>query len=128
MIKKNEENINEKKLGYILCMLFLFIVIILLKGIFNEQNKINQDNILVPSLLISCFTFCILYSFNAFTSGNLVRNWSSALIYKIIFNRIKKKNVLPDKYAHKKTIYYFGYFSLALALISIMYFIYFLNT
>lgn len=126
MIKKTEPSLSEKKLSKIVYVLLVFIFLILAKGLFNQHNNINQDKVLAPVFLILCIIFCIIYSANAFTTGNLVRNWSSPLIFMKIFNRIKKRNIMSDENAIKKTTFYFGYFTMNLALICIIVLIYYL--
>ena len=61
-----------------------------------------------------------MYSFNAFTSGNIVKNWSSLLIFSAIFNRIKNKSLMPDEKAIKITTKIFGVFTLILAVVCIV--------
>ena len=126
MIKKTEPSLSEKKLSKIVYILLVFIFLILAKGMFNQHNNINQDKVLAPVFLILCIIFCVIYSANAFTTGNLVRNWSSPLIFMKIFNRIKKRNIISDEKAIKKTTFYFGYFTMNLALICIIVLIYYL--
>jgi len=126
LIKKSEPTLSEKKISKLVYILLVFIFLILVKGIFNQLNNINQDKVLAPVFLILCFIFCIIYSANAFTTGNLVRNWSSPLIFRSIFNKIKKRKVISDEMAVRKTTIYFGYFTLNLALICIIVLIYYL--
>jgi hypothetical protein len=126
MIKKTEPSLSEKKLSKIVYILLVFIFLILAKGMFNQYNNINQDKVLAPVFLILCIIFCVIYSANAFTTGNLVRNWSSPLIFMKIFNRIKKRNIISDEKAIKKTTFCFGYFTMNLALICIIVLIYYL--
>lgn len=126
MIKKSEPTLSEKKISKLVYILLVFIFLILIKGVFNQLNNINQDKVLAPVFLILCFIFCVIYSANAFTTGNLVRNWSSPLIFRSIFNKIKKRKIISDEIAIKKTTFYFGYFTLNLALICIIALIYYL--
>jgi len=120
MIKKHRLGLREKKLSKIIYLLLIFIGLILMKGMFNDAMNIDENKILLPSCLILCSIFCIIYSHNAFTAGNLVRNWSSRLIFEKIYNHISKNSSLSEENLIKKTTFYFGYFSLILALICII--------
>jgi ABC-type multidrug transport system permease subunit len=91
--KKFKLNTKEQVQRKILNIIIVFIVLIIIKGIYNQSNNIDQDNILFPFFLILSIIFCAIYSFNAFTSGNIVRNWSSIRIFTTIYNYlIGKRN------------------------------------
>src|SRR5665647_3110811 len=120
MREKFELNAKEKTQRKILIVLIICIVLIIAQGIFNQSNNINQDAILYPAFLSLSVIFCTIYSINAFTSGNLVKNWSSPLIFTSIFNQIRSKNLMSDEKAAKITTKIFGFFTLILAVICII--------
>lgn len=127
MREKFDLNQKEEVQRKILFILLVSIFLIVIKGIYNQSNNINQDKVLTPAFLIASFSFCIIYSFNAFTTGNLVRNWSSYRIYNAIYNFLKNKKRMGDKEALRTTTKVFGFFTLGLAIVCIIVGIYELN-
>ena len=126
--KKFKLNNKEKVQRKILNIIIVFIVLIIIKGIYNQSNNIDQDNILFPFFLILSIIFCAIYSFNAFTSGNIVRNWSSIRIFTTIYNYLKGKRNFSDEKAIKISTNFFGIFTLTLIIICIAVGIYSLYT
>ena len=95
---------------------------------YNESNNINKNNILAPNFLIISFIFCIVYGVNAFTTGNVVKNWVNYQIFDIVFNFVKSRKMISDDKAMVVTTKIFGAFILGLGfLLFIMGFIYYLN-
>ena len=128
MRKKSQLYSREIIWQDILRVLLLLIILIVLKGMYNESNNINQNNILVPNFLIIAFIFCIVYGVNAFTTGNVVKNWVNYQIFDIVFNFVKSRKMISDDKAMVVTTKIFGAFILGLGfLLFIMGFIYYLN-
>lgn len=111
------EKIEQDILRVILILDFTVIA----KGIYNQSNNIDQDNILFPAFLILSILFCLIYTINSFTAGNLVKNWASTEIYTFIFNFIKNKKTITDENAQRLTTRIFGFFTLAIAVGMIVY-------
>ena len=128
MRKKSQLYSREIIWQDILRVLLLLIILIVLKGMYNESNNINQNNILAPNFLIIAFIFCIVYGVNAFTTGNVVKNWVNYQIFDIVFNFVKSRKMISDDKAMVVTTKIFGAFILGLGfLLFIMGFIYYLN-
>lgn len=111
------EKIEQDILRVILVLDFTVIA----KGIYNQSNNIDQDRILFPAFLTLSILFCLIYTINSFTTGNLVKNWASTEIYTFIFNFIKNKKTISDENAQRLTTKIFGYFTLAIAVVIILY-------
>ena len=114
MRKKSQLYSREIIWQDILRVLLLLIILIVLKGMYNESNNINQNNILVPNFLIIAFIFCIVYGVNAFTTGNVVKNWVNYQIFDIVFNFVKSRKMISDDKAMVVTTKIFGAFILGL--------------
>ena len=128
-MRKKSQLYSREIIGQdILRVLLLLIILIVLKGMYNESNNINQNNILFPNFLIIAFIFCIVYGVNAFTTGNVVKNWVNYQIFDIVFNFVKSRKMISDDKAMVVTTKIFGAFILGLGfLLFIMGFIYYLN-
>lgn len=105
-------NSNEKKEQVVLRSLLLLIVLIVFKGIYNQNCGIDQDYILWPLFLTVTGLFCLIYSINAFTTGNLVKRWASDYIFKFMFTLLKRNKLRSDEEASKITTQLFGSFTL----------------
>ena len=92
------EKIAQKTL-FILLLLF---AIIMIKGIYNQEYKIDQNFILIPCMYGIGILFLIIYTINGFTSGNIVRNWIignrlSGPVFHSIFSIAKGRDKInPD--------------------------------
>ncbi len=115
MINKFELNKVEKVERIFLRINGIAIAAIVIKGIYNQENNIDQDYVLYPAILILCTTFCSVYTVNAFISGNLVGNWGNQAIFTSIFNLVKSKSLITDEKATKITIKVSGFFTLSIA-------------
>lgn len=120
MQKQNELNRKEKTQREIIKILIFLIVVIVIKGIYNQSNGIDQDYILFPAFLGISSIFCFIYTFNAFKSGNIVKNWANTKIFTFLFNHFKKNKLISDDIANKKAIKIFGLFIFVLGLISLI--------
>lgn len=93
------EKIAQKTL-FILMISLMFVV---LKGVYNQDHKINQDIILVSCMYGIGIIFFLIYSINGFTSGNIVRNWIisnrlSGPVFHSTFSIIKsRRKITPDE-------------------------------
>jgi len=109
-------NSNEKKEQIILRSFLLFIAVIIFKGIYNQNCGIDQDYILWPLFLTVAGLFCLIYSINAFTTGNLVKRWASDYIFKFLFTLLKRNKLRTDDEASKLTTRLFGIFTLIISI------------
>lgn len=116
MRQKFELNKIEVKMRKVLLLIMITITLLVVKGILNDSNAVNQNIILAPTVLFLCIIFCTIYTLNAFTSGNLVRNWAHPLIFDFIFNQIKDKQLINIINATKTTTKIFGVFTLILGI------------
>ena len=118
MLFKNREffplTSNEKILREILRSLGIIIFSVILKGMFNQHNSIDQDHILVPIVCTAIELYCILYVINAFTTGNLVRRWASDAVLTSVYNFIQTKKQTSDEKTLELTTKTFGIFMIAL--------------
>ena len=120
MREKTGLNSKEKVLIEILRILLIFIAAILIKGMYNQSNHIDEDYFLVPAFCTLSEIFCLIYTFNAFTTGNLVRRWASTPIFTPLFHFIKSKNQLTDNKALNLTTKAFGIFTFIVFVIIII--------
>lgn len=125
MIFKNRDffplNRREKVLREILRSLLIIIISTIIMGIINQNHKINQDYILVPIFATASEFFCIIYAYNAFTTGNLVRRWANDSVLISIYNFIQSKIHTTDKKTLKLTTYIFGIFTLIILSVAILF-------
>jgi len=101
---------NEKIVREILRFLLLIIACVIVKGMLNQNQNVNEDDLLVPICATAIQIFLVLYIFNAFTTGNLVRRWANDSIRIAVFNFIKENLKTDDAKATKFTTYFFGVF------------------
>ena len=101
---------NEKVLREVLRVLLFIIVIVNLYGMYNQDKGINQDHFLVPVFCTAAEIFFMIYIFNAFTTGNLVRRWANDGILTFLFNLIKSKRSTSDEKTMELATKGFGIF------------------
>lgn len=126
------------KLSYIekiaqktLLILLLILAVVMIKGIYNQDNKIDQNFILVPCAYVIGILFLIIYSINGFTSGNIVRNWIicnklTGPIFHSILTIIKSRNKMTPDNAIILTTKIFATVSMCIIFLLGYKFIYFL--
>ena len=115
MRKKNKLNSIEKREQEILRVLLVFIFSIGFKGMYNESNNIDQNYILIPIFITVSFLFCLIYGVNAFSTGNIVKNWVNYQIFDSLANFIKIRKKVSDDKAITLTTKAFGIFMLSIA-------------
>lgn len=101
MFDREEYKLNSKeqvKQTILRILLFMSFVVVA-KGIYNENKNINQDFLLWPIFSISSGFFCLIYSINAFTTGNLVRRWVNDTIFNYFIFSIQKRKLMTEKKA-----------------------------
>ena len=92
----------EKVAQKTLLILLLLLAIVMIKGFYNQEYKIDQNFILIPFVYGIGILFFLIYSINGFTSGNIVRNWIisnrlSGPVFHSILSIIKSRNKMtPD--------------------------------
>jgi len=107
---------NEKILQDILRIILFTDFAVILKGMYNQRNNIDQDYILGPSFLILSILVCCIYGINAFTAGNLVNNWANTDIFNLLYAFFNNKLGYSRLKAKNYTIRIFGYFILLVTL------------
>ena len=124
MTEKFKLNNIEQKMRKALLLIMITITMLVVKGILNDSNNANQNNILAPSVLLLCIIFCVIYTINAFTSGNLVKNWSHPLVFIFILDQIKNKKSFDNNKAISVTTKIFGIFTFILGVFFLSIFAY----
>ena len=104
-----------------LLILLILLVVIMLKGIYNQEYKIDQNFILIPCMYGIGILFLIIYTINGFTTGNIVRNWIisnrlSGPVFHSILSIIKSRNKLTPDNAIILTTKIYGSFTLCAAI------------
>ena len=127
MTPKYELNKVEERMRKALLLIMITITMLVVKGILNDSNNVNQNEILAPAVLLLCITFCIIYTINAFTSGNLVKSWSHPRVFELIRKQIKKKSI-DNENAINITTKIFGIFTFILGVFFMSIFTYCLYT
>ena len=94
---------------------------VILKGMYNQSNNIDQDYILIPIFLILSILFFSIYSINAFTSGNVVNNWANTNIFNYIYMYLAHNIGYSSVKARAYSIKAFGVFTFLIALGLIIY-------
>ena len=109
------EKIAQKTLQ----ILLLLFAIVMLKGFYNQEYKIDQNFILIPCVYGIGILFLLIYTINGFTSGNIVRNWIisnrlSGPVFHSILSIIKNCNKLTPDNAIIMTTRIFGSVSMCI--------------
>jgi len=121
---------TEEKQRKILVYSGLCLPLIVAAGMISSSADFSKNYILQPVLLfvllILIIIFCSIYTFNAFTTKNIVRNWASPRIFSFIFNLFSNKHT--DEKAEKITIILFGCFTLIIGIACMILCIYFFCT
>ena len=124
MIFKNKEahplTLKEKKQREILRFLLIVIFSVVIKGMYNTNKGLNQDEILVPAFCTAAETFFIIYILNAFGKGNLVRRWANEAILISLFNFIQTKRKISDEKTMELAIKIFGLFGITVFIATII--------
>ena len=81
---------KEKKQEWLMLIFAAISFLIIGKGVYNQYHHIDQDNILVPLVLIMYCGFFFIYGFNAFAKGNLIPKWTPFFIFQFTFFLIRK--------------------------------------
>ena len=121
------EQIAQKTL-HILLLLF---AIVMMKGFYNQENKIDQNFFLIPCMYGIGLLFLLIYSINSFSSGNIVRNWIignrlSGPIFHSIFSIIKSRNKMTPDNAIIMTTRIFGSVTMCITVFLFYKFLYYL--
>ena len=111
---------NEKMLRDLLRVLAMLIFAVIVKGIFNQNSEVNQDAFLVPSMATLSQLFCVLYAYNAFTTGNLARRWANAALFAVLFNGIQSLFKTDDERTLVLATRAFGVFIIGAMLLTVL--------
>lgn len=117
----HSEKIQEK---LILISAFTIILIFIKEIIFEGNNNDKQAKFFLLSVLLMGSVLCLIYTFNAFTTGNIVKKWSNHYLFDSINLKFKKKFRISDKKSTELTIKLFGTFTLILSIYWIILIIY----
>ena len=81
---------KEKKQEWLMLIFAAISFLIIGKGVYNQYHNIDQDNILVPLVLLMYCGFFFIYGINAFAKGNLIPKWTPFFIFQFTFFLIRK--------------------------------------
>src|SRR5256885_10778623 len=92
---------DEKRLEYILLILFAVFAAVIALGVYFQAYGIDHDRILLPIFFIICGTFLLFFSYNAFSKGNLTAKWTPSYINVLLkfvlmkfFSLSKEKSIV----------------------------------
>ena len=106
----------------------LCLPLIIFAGSATSSAHLDKNYIIQPVLLflLLFFTiiFCCIYSFNAFTTKNIVRNWAHPRIFTFVLDLFNSSKITYEK-AERITVFIFGFFTLAIAIGCLILCIYF---
>jgi len=103
-----EFNQTEKIEANVLRITGISLILIIAKGIYNDATNIDENFLLMPSMMVCAGVFSIVYFTNAFTSGNLVRRWAMQDVFNRIFFVLKKSGKISEEKALIMTTKIFG--------------------
>lgn len=90
-------NKGEKKVEILLMLLTITSFIVIVIGIYFQNNNVDRDNILVPILLGVYFVLFGLFSLTGFSKGNLLKKWTPFFLYDFVLFIVKKGKVETDE-------------------------------
>jgi hypothetical protein len=93
---------TEKKLELFLIFIAILSFSVIGFGIYFQNNNINKDYILVPTIVGLYIIFFGIYAYNGLTDANLIKKWTPFSIYDLIIwivSRIKKDEKKVEKIA-----------------------------
>ena len=93
---------TEKKLELFLIFIAILSYSVIGFGIYFQNNNINKDYILVPTIVGLYIIFFGIYAYNGLSDANLIKKWTPFSIYDLIIwivSRIKKDEKKVEKIA-----------------------------
>lgn len=99
---------KEKTQEWILLSLSIVSFLIIGKGVYNQYHNIDQDEILIPLILIIYAGIFLLYGINGITKGNLTAKWTPFFIFEIIIFLVRKLGSLTREKARIFTVQLLG--------------------
>jgi hypothetical protein len=93
---------TEKKLELFLIFIGILSFSVIGFGIYFQNNNINKDYLLVPTIVGLYIIFFGTYAYNGLTDANLIKKWTPFSIYDLIIwivSRIKKDEKKVEKIA-----------------------------
>jgi hypothetical protein len=93
---------TEKKLELFLIFIAILSFSVIGFGIYFQNNNINKDYLLVPTIVGLYIIFFGIYAYNGLTDANLIKKWTPFSIYDLIIwivSRIKKDEKKVEKIA-----------------------------
>jgi hypothetical protein len=93
---------TEKKLELFLIFIAILSFSVIGFGIYFQNNNINKDYILVPTIVGLYIIFFGIYAYNGLSDANLIKKWTPFSIYELIIwivSRIKKDEKKVEKIA-----------------------------
>ena len=109
---------TEKKLELFLIFIAILSFSVIGFGIYFQNNNINKDYLLVPTIVGLYIIFFGIYAYNGLSDANLIKKWTPFSIYDLIIwivSRIKKDEKKVEKIA-----------DMIMSLIAILFFFFFL--
>lgn len=99
---------KEKTQEWILLSLSIVSFLTIGKGLYNQYHNIDQDEILIPLILIIYVGIFLLYGINGITKGNLTATWTPFFIFEIIIFFVRKLGSLTREKARIFTVQLLG--------------------
>jgi hypothetical protein len=93
---------TEKKLELFLIFIAILSFSVIGFGIYFQNNNINKDYLLVPTIVGLYIIFFGIYAYNGLSDANLIKKWTPFSIYDLIIwivSRIKKDEKKVEKIA-----------------------------
>ncbi len=93
---------TEKKLELFLIFIAILSFSVIGFGIYFQNNNINKDYLLVPTIVGLYIIFFGIYAYNGLSDANLIIKWTPFSIYDLIIwivSRIKKDEKKVEKIA-----------------------------
>jgi len=117
----NSEKIQEK---LILMSTLSIIILVIGDVIFEFNNNDKPAKFFLLSVLFMASILCFTYTFNAFTTGNIVKKWSNHSLFDTIGIKLKNQFRISDQKSTALSIKLFGTFTLILSITWIILIIY----
>jgi hypothetical protein len=97
-----ELDAKEKRLKWILLLLFILLASTIGAGVYFQSHHINHDRLLVPALFFICGAFFLLFGRNGLMKGNLIQKWTPFYLFDLLQFVVVRLGKVPKERA--KTI------------------------
>jgi len=92
-----ELNRKEKRQEWLLLSVSILLFLIVIKGVYNQEHNIDQDNILIPLFFLFGGIFFLIYGMNGLRKGNLTPKWTPFLLFQIALFLTKRLTSLTEE-------------------------------